>query len=381
MLFTPTRKQKGIVFDIGTASVSATLFELPDKNHKPRIVKTFRQFHKVSLQKDALHFSRSTITQFSHVMKEVSAFTEGSMPTFYVIGLASIFYLGKTERFHRGGRNNAALKVVELEGILEEGKKKFLEDLKREDIVVFESVIMKTFLNGYPVEKPIGRLADEIDLWIRFSATSRDLHDRITQTIEGFTRTAKIHFSTFPVSTWSLMRQMVSGGNSAIVVDIGGELTEVTFIMDGIITEVLALPFGVLNIVLRISEHERIDLENAFSLLKNYTGGMLEDEIKNKLSVLIRKEIKQWEQLFERVWQYARRESIASTRMFFLGGGAFLDEVKTILTPPLLHPDIAKELHVSVVTPEAFRERFEEFCCLEGPGDFGLVSLLLSIEH
>jgi len=381
MLFASATKRKGIVFDVGTASVSATLFELSNQHHKPRILKTFRRFHKASLHKDALHFSRSTVKQFSRIIEDVHEFTEGSMPELYIIGLASIFYLGKTQKFHRGQRKNAQLKVSEIDSIVEDGRKKFLDDLRREDIIVFENISMKTLLNGYLIESPVGCSADEIDVWLRLSATSRDLYDRLTEIIRSERRDAEIRFSTFPVSTWALMRQTLPKESSAIMVDIGGELTEVTFIADGIITEVLSLPFGVLNVLLRISENERIDLENAFSLLKSYTSGMLESEAERNLSLLIRKEIKRWEQLFERVWQEASRESMVNIKMFFLGGGAFLNDVKTILTPPLLHPDISKGLHVSVVTPEAFREQFEEYCCVEGPGDFGLVSLILNARR
>ena len=52
--------------------------------------------------------------------------------------------------------------------------------------------------------------------------------------------------------------------------ECGGELTEVTFLADGIIEGILSLPFGVMNILLRISEIEHIEVENALSLLKNY---------------------------------------------------------------------------------------------------------------
>ena len=84
--------------------------------------------------------------------------------------------------------------------------------------------------------------------------------------------------------------------HNVLLVDIGGELTEVTFITNGIITEVLTLPFGVLNILLRISEAEHIDLENAYALLRSYTGGALSKEAEDHLKTVIKKEAKGWRQ-------------------------------------------------------------------------------------
>lgn len=371
------RQQKnhlGIAFDVGTASVSAVLFEF---NEKPKVLKVFRRFHKASLQKDSLHFNRSTVAQFSGVLKDATDFLKGVTPHMYVIGLSSVFYLGKTEHFYTHTQKPAQFKEADFHELIESGKKRLLDELKRDDVVIFEAVFLKALLNGYPVEEPLGRSAQEVEMWVRFSATSQNLYAKFQEIISAANKKAEIHLVTFPVSAWFLARSMLPPEHSAILVDIGSESTEVTFIVNGIITDILSLPIGVLNILLRLAEVEHSDIENAFSLLVSYTSGALSEEAEVRVQETIKKEIKSWEESFERIWQHASRDMMVNIRMFFLGGGGLIDEVKNMLTPPLLHPDIAKELHVSVLTPEAYRERFREFCCLEGPGDFGLLSLIL----
>lgn len=372
------RRNSAVAFDIGTSSVSAALFEVPGKAAKPSIIKTFRRFHKQSPQKDALHFGKSTISQFSGIMKEIEKFSKSKMPALYTIGLSSVFYFGRTERFYIEHKDRVPLKESEIEGIIEEGKKKLISELKRDDIVFFETIIMKTLLNGYPIAKPVGRVSDNVEIWIRYSATSRDLHVKFIEITQSFNPHARVMFTTLPVATRALIFKNLLPQHSALVVDIGGELTEVTFLADGVITEVLVLPFGVLNILIRISEAEHVDIPNAFSLLKGYTEGALDETAARRLQATIKKEMRGWEEIFERVWQRVSHDMMSNIRMYFLGGGAFIEEVKAALTPPLLHPEIARDLSVSIMNPQAFRNRFGNYCCLEGPNDFGLLSFILA---
>ncbi|HEY4477400.1 MAG TPA: hypothetical protein VJB56_02125 [Candidatus Paceibacterota bacterium] len=380
MLFPTHKKQLGAVFDIGTASVSATVFELLQGAGKPGILKTFRRFHKASLQKDALHFSKSTVSQFSAVIKDIAAFTNNRMPQLYVLGLSSIFYLGKTERFFVEHKKPVPFKQADIDEFIQSGKQNLFSELKRGDVVIFETMLMKSLLNGYPVLDPIGRISQSVELWVRLAATSAELSGKFTDIIESAQRNADIRFATFPTAAWILMKDAFPPEHNVLLVDIGGELTEVTFITNGIITEVLTLPFGVLNILLRISEAEHIDLENAYALLRSYTGGALSKEAEDHLKTVIKKEAKGWGEIFERVWQRASRDFMSNIQLYFLGGGAFVEEIKTAITPPLLHPEIAKELKVSVISPDTYKDRFTSYCCLEGPGDFGLLSLMLQLE-
>ncbi|MEK7649473.1 MAG: hypothetical protein AAB367_00715, partial [Patescibacteria group bacterium] len=89
MFFNKSQKKVGLAFDIGTASVSAALFELRGDDPRPHVIKVFRKFYTASLKRDASHFSKSTVGQFSAVLKDVSADLQGAMPELYVIGLSS----------------------------------------------------------------------------------------------------------------------------------------------------------------------------------------------------------------------------------------------------------------------------------------------------
>lgn len=379
MLFHTHKKQLGAVFDIGTASVSATLFEIGHDNTKPSILKTFRRFHKSSLQKDTLHFSKSTVSQFSAAMKDIAEFTGNKMPHLYILGLSSIFYLGKTERYFVEYKKPTTLKQLDIDDFITSGKQNLFTELKRDDIIIFETILMKSLLNGYPVPNPVGRASQSVEFWVRLAATSVELSGKFSDIIESMQRNADIRFATFPTTAWSLMKDSLPREHNVLLVDIGGELTDVTFIVNGVITEVFSLPFGALNILLRISEVEHVDLENAYSLLRNYTSGALSKEAEAHLKSIVKKEVKSWEEIFERVWQRATRDVMTNIKLYFLGGGSFVEELKTAITPPLLHPEIAKELTVSVILPDAYKDRFASYCCLEGPGDFGLLSLMLQI--
>ena len=374
------RKQKiysGVAFDIGTAGVSATLFEIRPQDARPHVLKTFRKFHKTSLRRNANHFSKSMTSQFSTLLEDIKLFTQNKMPSVYLVGLSSIFYLGKTEHIYEKLLAGRTITARDIDGFIASARDKFLSGLAEGDVVVFETLLMRSVLNGYVIEQIIGKSATELELWVRFGATSRELYDTFTKIIHSANPNAEIRFSTFPSVSWELMREVYFPAHSALMVDIGGELAEVTFLADGIITEVLSLPFGVMNLLLRISEAERVDLENALSMLRAYTEGVLTKETENHIRAILKKEIKNWEEIFERVWQEAARQTMFDVKMLFLGGGGVVDDLKNAVVPPLLHPNLAKGLSTSVVTPEAFRDKFATFAGFDGPGDFGLMALII----
>ena len=377
MFFKSGEKTIGAVFDVGTASVSATLYER-GSDGRPSVITTLRKFHKASLRGDEAHFSKSTVHLFSGLLKDIATFRKGTaMPRDYTIGLSSVFYLGKTSHVYQSSPEARKVSNTLLESIIDQEKQKFLADVARTDITVFEASPMKILLNGYTVADPVNKFAQEIELWAHFAATSRELADALTKEIHAVRNDARIRFMTFPIAAWSIMRDFLFPEHAALLVDIGGELTEVAFLVDGVIIEVLALPFGVLNVLMRISNAMRVDLENALSLLKGYTGGALEEKTNARIRDIIKQEMKNWEQNFERVWQRASHHMMSEINMFFLGGGALVADMKSAVAPPLLHPEMAHGLRVSIITPDAFRDKFEKYSSFEGPGDFGLVSLIL----
>ena len=377
MFFQKSQIRSCVAFDIGTAGVSATLFEVRLGDIRPHVVKTFRKFHKTSLRRDSNHFSKSMTGQFSALLEDIKTFTQDKMPSVYLIGLSSIFYLGKTEHIHESWPAGRTISARDIDTFILNARNRFLSGLEQGDVVVFETLLMRSILNGYTIDQIVGKSATELDLWVRFGATSRELHETFTKIIHGTYQKADIHFSTFPTASWELMREVYFPSHSSLMVDIGGELTEVTFLVDGVITEVLSLPFGVMNLLLRISETERVDLENALSMLRAYTDGALNKETEGHIRVILKKEIKNWEENFERAWQEAARQNMSDIKILFLGGGGIVGDLKNAVVPPLLHPDLAKGLSVSVVTPQAFSDKFGTFTGFDGPGDFGLMALIV----
>ncbi|MBI4121358.1 MAG: hypothetical protein HY470_00145 [Candidatus Ryanbacteria bacterium] len=378
MFFRKNTSVRGVAFDVGTASVSAALFELRPGDARPHVLAVLRKFHFAPLRRDTSHFSKSVTHQFSALLEDVQKFSGEQKPTVFLIGLSAIFYLGKTEHIHEAWPSSRAISRGEVERLIKGAENSFLAGLDQSDVVIFETIPMKSILNGYVIEKPEGKSASELELWVRFGATSRELFDALAQRIKASRPDAHIYFSTFPVSAWELMRAVYFPAHSTIMVDIGSEITEVAFLVDGVIAEVLSLPFGVMNLLMRIAEAERVELENALSHLRAYTGGMVHEKTEDKTRAIIKKEIQSWEENFERVWQEAARQTMADIKMLFLGGGGVIDDLRTAVVPPLLHPDLARGLSSSVVAPDIFRDKFGTFTGFDGPGDFGLMSLIVN---
>ncbi len=372
-----SKKTIGVVFDMGTASVSATLYER-DVSGRPSVITTMRRFQKTPFQSDEARFSKSSISLFSELLKNIiAASKDHGVPREYCVGLSSVFYLSKTHRVYQ--KKPIAQKITSaiLNDLIDREKQKFLASIGRENMFIFESSYMKTMLNGYDVESPVGKWAEELELFVYFAATSKELYDALLAPIKAVSAGATLRLATFPLATKMIMHSLLFPEPAVLLVDIGGEVTEITFLKNNVIVEVLALPFGVLNVLTRVSGAFGVDMENALSLLKAYTSGRLDENILRQLQAVIKPEMKNWEQNFERVWSLAAHHAMSRINMFFLGGGSLVADMRNALIPPLLHPEMASGLRASIVAPDAFRDKFIKYDAFDGPGDFGLMSLIL----
>jgi cell division ATPase FtsA len=128
----------------------------------------------------------------------------------------------------------------------EQVKEKILQD---EKVRVIESQTIKVRLNGYEINDPVGLSAKELELTIFISIASENTLKSIEDII-GKVFTSPIMFSSFLSMTYLVSRDFFPHQENYVLIDIGGEVTDISLVKNRGLLQSLSFPCG-RNFILR----------------------------------------------------------------------------------------------------------------------------------
>ncbi|MFC1595012.1 hypothetical protein ACFL3E_01130 [Patescibacteria group bacterium] len=371
-----TKEDAVLAIDMGTASTSAVLFVYEDKN-KVDIIKVLRRRHKHSISRDSHQFQKSALNEASELLKDVEKSFRDYLPKEIRIGVAAPFYLAKTVSIHQERDENKAIEDKELEVIARNGEQETKKAILGQNLEVFETNFLQTQLNGYDVNNIIGRKSRDITATIRYAALQKEFLEDLNKRFSYIFPSAKIHFFTFPVLYLSMLKQIIKDKKTALIIDLGGETTEVSLIKNNVIEKVFSIPFGILTLASRMQDMSGIDIDTATALLKSYASGTLSEKESIRIKEIIMSESSKWQSAFKNIMKHVS----PPVSILFLGGGSWFEDLKEII---LSSEDIKKNselVFISNVSPSAFKEKIGEWKELAGPEDFGLLGLILGAAN
>ncbi len=135
---------------------------------------------------------------------------------------------------------------------------------------VLECKIIEMRLNGYPTAKPYGKKAKELEIQMFGSI----IPARTLQTIENFIGKrfpeSRLEFHTFSATAFASIRDLFPELDSFLLVQVGGEVSDVTIVKKGILVETESFPFGHNNLLRTLAKmcrnYPHCTLESLFKL-------------------------------------------------------------------------------------------------------------------
>lgn len=299
------------IFDIGSGSVGGAIVRIPaDERGIPLIIKSTRT---------EIDYSKGKLNSVVFIKSMLKAlhFTTGSLyntksgaPDKIFCVIASPWYssesriikIKKESFFIFNKKLGEELMQKELSKIKLDykNKKKTLYN----ELEIIEQHIMDISLNGYKVENPLGMRTKSAEINMIISCSQKYFLDKIRKVISETFHHIPVSFSSFIVSSYFAVRDKYVSPDSYLLIDIGGEITEVGIVSKGILKASLSFPFGKKTFFKYMYTKLEVELRDVQELFTLYNNGHLPEKKREEIEGLLRS--------IEGSWGESLRQSISN---------------------------------------------------------------------
>ena len=297
------------VFDIGNGSIGGALVRL--STHLPPVI--------IYSHREPLSYVESPTSRhlLSHMLKNLkivahdlalnglksartSPFLKLPFHDIFCV-FASPWYISQTKMLKLENDKEFTVTKKIISNIVGEEQKRLSESIKdgkhaflSNDAIPLEKRIINTSLNGYDIDKPIGKKAREVELTLFSSFISKDVITKTAEVIQSALHGRTIKSSSYAISSWNAVQKMFPNEHDYLFADVSGETTEFSLVINDIPVEVASFPIG-RNAVLRKTVR---DLKVAPSVAESYlsmeSSGTLEKGQSGRLNEAIKPLQDEW---------------------------------------------------------------------------------------
>src|SRR3990167_7941734 len=275
-IFSDDKKKEELmlVFDIGSSSVGGALF-LMQNSRVPKIIFSIRE--SITLQKDlnADQFLSFTIKSLDIIVNKIYMAKLGAPKRIFCVlsspwhvSQARVIKLAKNTPFVFTSKLADSLIQKEISLFEEEHLKKYANTGSSFRSIEFKNI--KTMLNGY--EKK--------------------------QTLKS-KKKKNIKFSSFVIASFTIVRDIYINQENFLLIEIGGEVTDISMIKKNTLRESSSFPLGRNFIIRGVSSILRSSLDEAKSFISLFQNGHTALDMAKKLSPIIDKLKMEWLQKFQ----------------------------------------------------------------------------------
>lgn len=330
-LFSRTDPNTELFLDIGSGSVSAALVYFPDakeKNKKPTVL-VFAT-NKIPVSEDvsfdtffsgmrkALEASLiEVLKQKKHVPRQVRCFLASP---WYVSKTRSLIYQKNTE-FMVTEKLVSELFEKEIADCTNEELKRYKD--AGDDARIIEKRTTSISLNGYPIENPIGKKTNSLEMTLFLSISPELILHTIESIIKRHISPRSIHFHPFILSAYMVAREVILSVQDFIMIDVGGEVTDMLLIRGGNISGTVSFPFGNHFLYRRIASEFVISIEDARTMFSLLVDGTLEADRKTRLEKVLSSAHTGWMEAFQNALSKINKERVVPETIILIAPGIF----------------------------------------------------------
>jgi hypothetical protein len=333
-------KEKGkltLVFNIGSSSVGGALFyALPEGT--PKIIFSVNEPVKLEKNVDIDRILVLTLEALNIVASKIYKAGLGA-PTAVFCVLSSPWYISQTRvisvkkdtPFVFSDKLADSLVAEEVKNFEKENEEKYQNIGKSVRIIELKNI--KAMLNGYETAKPFGQKVKELELTIFISLSAEGVLQKIETTIEKYFHKVSIRFSSFAVAAFTVVRDMEVGKEDFLVLDIGGEITDISMVKKNILRESASFPLGRNFLIRGVAVALGTSLEEASSLITLYGSGHAEEETRVKMKKIMTDLGNEWLKKFQECLANLSNDISVPSRIYMANdkdlADFFIETIKT----------------------------------------------------
>ncbi len=379
-----TKKLRILAVDVGTVSVSAALAERNLPDGKFEIKKVLRYFFQLI---DITSRGKDRNEQIMRMF--LGGFNKLFADTFKIehdideilISFSDPFFVEKkiSRRLQRKYPKKPII-PEEMAAMMKEMEEETVKDSK--DLALAGKDMISLRVNGYPVKIATGYKGNIVEWSGLFTLISKFLKEYVEDAKEKFFPNSKISYFSDIRVLWQVLKTTENLFESAVIIDIGGEMTSVFFVgasaagaapafMPDAIEHGKSFAFGVRTLERRLAAFLKTDFLEAEGVFKKFTAGTLDESMRVSVSKILDSAMEDW-------WNPLKESLIdfKGKKILITGGGAdcevFADTIKLNYKK---YYD--QDVNPHALKAEVFNDYFSSPAMLSGGSDVVLASLLL----
>lgn len=142
------------------------------------------------------------------------------------------------------------------------------EELAGSELVILERQVMEIRLNGYETAQPYGKETTSLRAELFISVMPERVRDDITAAIRSAFSVREVVFSSFPVASFQVMRNLEHTPGNFMLCDVNGEFTELSLVEDDVLVQTVTVPTGKRTLLRAMAEETGSFPDEILSLLE-----------------------------------------------------------------------------------------------------------------
>ena len=287
-----------LVFNIGSSSIGGALF-LAQSSGIPKIIFSTREPIPIGKKIEVNRFLPLTIQALEIVVNKIYGARLG-VPSKIFCVLSSHWCVSQTRMISFKKNSSFVFTEKLADELIKKEIKLFeeehLEKYKNTDnpVRIVELKNIKTTLNGYETSSPLDQKAKELGMTIFISMSEEQILKKIENTIEKYFHLEQIKFSSFALSSFTVVRDMYEQEEDFLLVDIGGEITDIFMVKKNILRESISFPLGRNFLIRGVASGLGFTLSEADSFISLLKDGHAEASVAKKLTLIINQLRTEW---------------------------------------------------------------------------------------
>lgn len=268
MLFGEKNKSKKIIlFDFRSSSVAASIISTNQETSVPKILFVRREHYYFTEAPKADEFINRAHVALKKLIKEVHSFKTTDSDLNHATAEIHVLYGSPwyTPDFidiHYQQDKDFVFKRELLAKILKNATK----DLESKvDGEIIEKNVASILVNGYETDEPFNKKTKDIKMSFYLSHIAEKTKNDIEEIIKNNFHTMEIQNHSHASVLYSFLKQNIPSSNNYLLLDISGEITEITVIRNSFFKKHITIPVGSHIFSRKLSEIYGYDLYNSWS--------------------------------------------------------------------------------------------------------------------
>lgn len=280
------KSKKIILFDFRSSSVAASIMSTHSDSDVPTILFTQREHYYFTEAPKADEFINRAHVALKKCIKAIHAFKTTDPNLEHTVSEVHVLYGAPwyTPDFldiHYEQDKNFTFSKELLTKIVKHATK----DLENNTPgTIIEKNVASILINGYETNEPFNKKARDVKMSFYLSHVSEETKSDIEQIIKDGFHVDEIHSHSHTSVLYSFLKQNFHATDNYVLLDVSGEITEITIIRNSFFKKHITIPVGAHIFARKLSELSGYDLYTSRSHLNVFLDDKNEPTSKKKIA-------------------------------------------------------------------------------------------------